>query len=121
VPWTSIRRRAMTVETGPTVIPRQTACFRCYEQRRAGHGIDVAADGAPTSGWFHVAAGPELLALEVVKLLTGFGETATLGRVVVFDPLALTVAHHRVLRLPDCPRCAGRRDEPPEIVWRPLA
>jgi bacteriocin biosynthesis cyclodehydratase domain-containing protein len=121
VQWTSIRRLGMEVEIGPTVVPRQTPCFYCYEQRRAGNerGGRVL-DGTPAA-WFHVAAGSECVVLEAVKLLTGFGEAMSLGRVIVFDPLGMTLSHHRVLRLPDCPRCSGGTDVPPEIHWRPLA
>jgi bacteriocin biosynthesis cyclodehydratase domain-containing protein len=119
--WTSVRRLGTEVEVGPTVVPGQTACFRCYEQRRAGNDRGGRLTGNMPAAWFNLAVGAEWVVLEGVKLLTGFGEATSVGRVLVFDPLGMTLAQHRVLRLPDCPRCHATADAPPEIHWRPLA
>jgi bacteriocin biosynthesis cyclodehydratase domain-containing protein len=117
IQWTSLRRNRMTVEVGPTVIPRQTACFRCYELRRAGNVPEELGLGRTHAGWFYVPAGADWMALEAVKLLSGFGEAVTIGRVVIFDPLALTLTSHRVLRVPTCDRCKVDPHVPPKIPW----
>jgi bacteriocin biosynthesis cyclodehydratase domain-containing protein len=120
IQWTSIRRNRITVEIGPTVVPGQSACFRCYELRRAANVPEETGMGRTHAGGFHVPAGPEWVALEAVKLLAGFGEASTIGTVVVFDPLRLKLSHHRVLRVPTCPRCRVDPSNPPEIPWMPL-
>jgi bacteriocin biosynthesis cyclodehydratase domain-containing protein len=117
IQWTSLRRNRMTVELGPTVIPKQTACFRCYELRRAGNLPEELGLGRTHAGWYYVPAGADWVALEAIKLLSGFGEAVTIGRIMIFDPLALTLAPHRVLRVPTCPRCKINPHVPPKIPW----
>jgi bacteriocin biosynthesis cyclodehydratase domain-containing protein len=68
---------------------------------------------------FNLALGADLLALEILKLLSGFSEAVTVGRVMVFDPMAMTLSRHTVLRRPRCPRCAASASVPHEAPWRP--
>jgi bacteriocin biosynthesis cyclodehydratase domain-containing protein len=121
--WTSVRRNEWNVEIGPTIVPQQTGCFLCYEQRRAGAMLaqNSALGGGilPTDRWFHLALGSECVALEALKLLSGFSDTASLGHVLIFNPLAMTLTRHRVLRVPGCPRCSPQPEMPPETHWRP--
>jgi molybdopterin-synthase adenylyltransferase len=125
VQWTSVRRRHWNVEIGPTVIPGVTACFECYEKRRIGaQASDDSASGHPSTvdaGAFHLALGADWVVVEALKLLTGFGEAASVGRVMMFSPLRMTLTQHRVLRLPYCPRCSTLRDEPPRGAWRQVS
>jgi bacteriocin biosynthesis cyclodehydratase domain-containing protein len=119
VVWTSIRRNGWNVEIGPTIVPYQTGCFHCFEQRRAGAaGLSLRA-ASTEGGWFNLAIGPEWLALEALKLLTGFGECLTLGSAAVLEPLSMRIGVHRVLRLPNCPRCSRDSHCPPESPWLP--
>jgi bacteriocin biosynthesis cyclodehydratase domain-containing protein len=117
VPWTSIRRNGWEVEIGPTIVPYQTGCFHCFEQRRAGAaGLSLQA-GSREGRCFNLAIGPEWLALEALKLLTGFGECLTLGSAAILEPLSMRIGVHRVLRLPNCPRCSRELNSPPESPW----
>ncbi len=122
VSWTSIRWNRWDVEIGPTIVPGMTACFECFEKRREGA---LASDSycpqqlaVVDAGHLNVPLGGELLAFEAVKLLSGFGEMASLGRVLVLSPLQMALRSHRVLRLPSCHRCASRGETPVEAVWR---
>jgi bacteriocin biosynthesis cyclodehydratase domain-containing protein len=114
--WTSIRRVNWEVEVGPTVIPYQSPCSLCFWSRREAvtPGRDVLS-----GPWFNLAVGVDWLALESLKLLSGFGEAATVGHLMVFNPMSMSLTRHRVLRRPGCPRCAASAAEPVEAPWRP--
>jgi bacteriocin biosynthesis cyclodehydratase domain-containing protein len=111
---------------GPTVVPRQTACFTCYTSRRASHSppgefeayrTTLVRDGEPHPG----AAGAltdivaAQTALEVARLLTAFAPPATFGRFHTFEAGSPRVQSHDVLRVPRCSACG--RNQSPKDPW----
>jgi len=120
VPLLIYRRRAFDVELGPLVIPRQTACYLCYELRRKAvlsesEALTEASDLEPAGLNFPIGA--EWLALEVVKLLTGVAEPVTRGRLSRFNILTGLMAVHPVLKLPRCPACGVHKCRPTRKLW----
>jgi bacteriocin biosynthesis cyclodehydratase domain-containing protein len=122
VRWLRIAFEGRFGIVGPTIVPRQTACFTCYNVRRASHDVGdeflayraiLLRDGDPHEG----AVGPftDLVAaqasLEAARLLTGFAPPATFGRFYTFEAGTPKVDAHEVLRVPRCPAC-GRRQSP---------
>ncbi|MEO8129959.1 MAG: TOMM precursor leader peptide-binding protein [Bryobacteraceae bacterium] len=120
IPWTSCAVTGMEVVVGPTVIPDETACFLCYKMRAVACAEDSEADFAfqrlldrrklDDSGKrenLNFAAGiaANLLGLEVFKLVSGAMPSPTVGRIAVFDLIALSLKKHVVLRKPWCPAC----------------
>jgi bacteriocin biosynthesis cyclodehydratase domain-containing protein len=107
---------------GPTVVPRQTACFTCYNLRRASHDVPdefdayrgkLLRDGDPHEG--SLDALTDLVVaqatLEAARLLTAFAPPATFGRFYTFEAGRPRVEGHEVLRVPRCAGC-GRRQSP---------
>ena len=118
--WSSCSATAMEVIVGPTIVPGETPCFMCYKMRAVACADDPEADFAfqrlldrrkqDDSGRrenLNVAAAlaSNLLGLEVVKLLTRVMPSPTVGRLVVFDLVDLSIKKHVVLRKPWCPVC----------------
>src|SRR5262249_18374652 len=104
--WTSLRRGRWHIGSGPTVIPEMTPCFECFEQRREGAVLsdpdrprEIAALDA---GHFHLPLGVDLAAVEVIKILTRFGDVASFGQLIVLSPMRMALETHKVLRLPNC-------------------
>lgn len=100
---------------GPAVLPRQSACYRCYSLRREANLPPSQA--GPASDWGSVGPLPgcvgSLLALEATRLISGIARPQTVGRVLRVDFLAAEMTTHRVLRLPSCPACGyGERRLP---------
>jgi len=114
VQWTSIRRMNWEVEVGPTVIPYQSACSLCFRSRREAAASRPDVLSGPS---FNLAVGVDWLALESLKLLSGFGEAVTVGHLMVFNPMSMSLTRHRVLRRPNCPRCATGAGAPAENPW----
>jgi zeaxanthin glucosyltransferase len=114
VQWTSIRRMNWEVEVGPTVIPYQSACSLCFWSRREAVASRPDVLSGPS---FNLAVGVDWLALEGLKLLSGFGEAVTIGHLMVFNPMSMSLTRHRVLRRPNCPRCTVSAAAPAESPW----
>jgi bacteriocin biosynthesis cyclodehydratase domain-containing protein len=129
LPWTSYRDLGTRYEVGPLVVPFETACFACLEQRRRGNvpsyderlAMRRALSAAGGSlGRLNLALGCDVLALEVVKALTRFSRPTTYGAVYSFDVASLEGTLHPVLKLPRCPACGHTaRDRATVSFWDP--
>ena len=118
--WSSCALAGPEVVIGPTVVPFETACYLCYKMRT------VACAGNPEEEFafetfldrrkrddssqreslvFGVGLAANLLSLEAVKALSGSISSSALGKIIVFDLLALESTKHVVLRKPWCPAC----------------
>jgi adenylyltransferase/sulfurtransferase len=120
VPWTTGTSVGTEVVMGPTIRPRETACWMCYKMRA------VACAPSPDDAFafermldrrrrddtdrqdgliFGTGILANQLALETVTLLSAVLTPAALGRIIVTDLLTMTTARHTVLRKPWCPDC----------------
>jgi molybdopterin-synthase adenylyltransferase len=129
VRWISCRNLGFRVEVGPLVVPRETACFKCFQLRKASNTESyddfiklresLAARGAGL-GALNIVLGYEVLALEILKSLSGFSPPSTYANVWSFDPVTLASQLHPVLKLPRCPACgAASRNRPSMAIWDP--
>ena len=117
-------------QLGPCVIPRDTACYTCYEYRARGnwphydenlafeeylHSGRATADYGclpPVAGFL---AG--IAAIECIKLLTGFSYPSTSGRMWTFNINTFEAEAHPVLKLPRCPSCGFAAGTPLQAQW----
>lgn len=120
---------------GPTVIPRQTACLKCYQLRVEGnvqHYEEYLAFkkhlrehrtqrpfGFSPSFLQAIAA---ISAWEIVKILIGPEQTSllplTYGRQLIINFLTMMITHHTVLKIPRCPVCgSSSRSRPILNIW----
>lgn len=84
-----------------TFVPGETGCLRClYPEQNPAWRRRFPVIGAVPG-----VAG-SLAALEVVKLLTGIGETLR-GRLLVWDLRRFDVTRLRIHRIADCPDCGA--------------
>jgi bacteriocin biosynthesis cyclodehydratase domain-containing protein len=124
VPWATGTATAFEGVVGPTIIPYETACYRCYQARVIAGRDDPAGALAELrereQGATDMSAQREnlpfgagvvgsLLALQAFQLLTGL-RPATLGRVLVVDFRGSRMSQHLVLRKPWCPDCFAGQD-----------
>ena len=110
---------------GPTIIPRQTACYTCYDKRLASNILELQdhlayqkqtelskSEGFLSPLWSTLA---EQVSLEMARIISGFAPSQTFGRLYEFDATSPMVENHDVLRLPRCPSCNLR--EPKRETW----
>jgi molybdopterin-synthase adenylyltransferase len=120
IPWTTGTTVGTEVVMGPTIRPRETACWMCYKMRAvacAPSPDDAFAfermldrrrrDDTDRQDGLLFGSGilANQLGLETVSLLSGALTPAALGRIVVTDLLTMTTTRHKVLRKPWCPDC----------------
>ena len=131
VRWLRASLEGFEAQLGPCVLPRETACYTCYELRVKGNwsnydenlafeeylctadagGVDFGCL-APTSGLLG-----SLAALECLKLLTGFSYPMTCGKLWRFNMNTFEARAHEVLKLPRCPSCGLTAHSPAEAQW----
>ncbi|MGI5271146.1 TOMM precursor leader peptide-binding protein [Nonomuraea sp. CA-218870] len=125
-PWTSCRTVGLEVLIGPTVLPGRSACWTCFDDRRRSHLTRYEEAALVEHIWGEGAAPPflavvpglSLVALEVVKLITGFAPATTVDGLLAIDVLSSTTTLHPVLRVPRCRSCGlPSRDRPALQVW----
>ena len=118
IPWTPVGLQATEGFVGPTVLPRQTACYKCYELRTKGNlkhykqYLLYEEHLRTTPNRRSYGALPQfkrlmadLAATEAAKVLTHFCPPTTIGRVLNLDFLTQETDYHEVLKLPRCPTC----------------
>jgi hypothetical protein len=98
------------IEIGPLVIPRQTACFKCYVLRR--FAIDEYWIAQEERIKWCIPLAVDWLSLEVIKALTQIAQPASYGYLLRFDALTGSLSRHPVLKLPRCPACGVAKPVP---------
>jgi len=119
IPWIAAAARGYEAIVGPTIEPRQTACFLCATMRMVACANDPYRAFAAQSFFdqqerddsnrrenltFGVGIAANLTALEVFKRICGLPQT-TVGSILVIDLLKASFERYVVLRKPDCPVC----------------
>jgi bacteriocin biosynthesis cyclodehydratase domain-containing protein len=120
--WLRVSISGTSAQLGPTFVPNKTACYTCLDLRLRTHQPDLdgylayqartgTLDGRSDEGcvaplWSTVAG---QVALEVMRLLTGFAPPVTIGRFYEFSAVSPVAISHDVLRVPRCASCGRRR------------
>lgn len=122
VSWTAAELYGPVAHVGPTVLPKRTACWRCYDLRRKGAqpGLDRFLmyerhrESQPDEGENRAGLLPTfgpvvggIAAQEAIASISRFTQPALINRILVFDLVQWTSQRHRVLRLPKCPACSA--------------
>ena len=126
--WTSARLSGFELLIGPTVIPGETPCFRCLELRLKSnvpdHSEYVAVQeylkiGRLRAEMLAITPGVDLLALEVLKIITWFMPPATYAHLYSLSLLTLQSKLHPILKIPRCSACGRPAMPRPTIhAWQ---
>ncbi len=118
IPFLPTRRGLYEVVDGPLVVPRETACYQCFEARAtamgAGWSNEPLRRAEPRLAF---PVGADLLALEVVKFLSGVAESVLRGHIRRLDLLSGLHELHPVLKVPRCPVCWPHGHRPALRIW----
>jgi len=120
--WTMCRLDGFEFHIGPTVIPGETPCYKCYELRRKSNLTSfeeyiIFENYARKNKFlwesFNIIPLVDLLAFEIIKILTDFVYPVTYGKVFSFNLLSFKSHLDPVLKLPHCPHCGKSSKELP--------
>ena len=113
--WLHVALEGTTGLLGPMVVPRQTACYDCYQTRLSGHRerdghaawLRATAEAPVDEGHLrpHLTALAAQAALEAVRALSAFAPATTFGQQWELDAGSPAAALHPILRAPRCPTC----------------
>jgi molybdopterin-synthase adenylyltransferase len=127
-PWTSARLSGFEFNIGPTVIPFETCCFKCFDLRQKSNLQDLDEYLIVENFLSHhrlnaevpaFTPGANLLALEVLKAITWFMAPATCDHLYSLDLLTMVSRLHPVLKIPRCPACGrGAQPRPTVHAWQ---
>jgi bacteriocin biosynthesis cyclodehydratase domain-containing protein len=122
VRWLRVCVAGASAQLGPTVVPHETACYTCLDLRQRAHEPDIdgylayrSQSGAPGHHVDTTSAAPLVsivagqVALEAMRLLTGFAPAVTVGRFYEIGAASQAATAHDVLKVPGCPSCGRRR------------
>jgi bacteriocin biosynthesis cyclodehydratase domain-containing protein len=137
--WLSLSLKGSNLILGPAILPRATACWRCYQSRVWANATreenpemlqrfdEHYHATAQTSQYGLMAAVSQIVAglgaNEIIKAITLYS-TALYGRVQVYNVATSQTHQADVLRLPRCKACGRDRLTIPNKLWytsRPLA
>ncbi|WP_046468712.1 TOMM precursor leader peptide-binding protein [Allosalinactinospora lopnorensis] len=125
-------RRALV---GPWTLPQESACFTCYQLRRAAsfpdRGViaDIVAARPVSSGGERAALWPGLTTMQVglvvERVVEWFGLTDTNAGLAAPGGLhtlemtsdGIRLDAHRLFRVPRCPTCSPARDRGYPMIW----
>ena len=131
ITWTSCGSHGFKGFIGPTVVPHETACYKCFETRYDSN-IQYYREFQAFKDYLHkkneykeygklvmlINIISDCLSLEVIKLLTKFMPPKTLGQQMMFDFLTMTNHFHNVVKLPRCTACGlPSRNIPTTSPW----
>lgn len=130
-PWISGSLEGYIGRVGPAIVPRQTACYECYQLRlkstldaydefmaferylQEEHSESVSYGGLSSFG----GVVGNYLALEALKMLTNFTSPVLYNKILMLDFLTLEASLHDVLKLPRCPACSSALNMPMVKAW----
>ncbi len=124
--WMHIAQEGTKALLGPTMVPFQTACYKCYSTRIDALVPDLeshlafkkAHDQQPRDEGYFPPLGKTVagqVALEVARIFLGFSLPKTFGCCYEYDVDRMAPIRHDVLRFPRCPACY--RKNPPMDIW----
>ncbi len=114
VPYISAGQFPPTIRVGPMVVPGRTACLDCQENAvKDDYPLydELArfrASAETTASTLGAASGMigSIIAMEVIHLLTGAVQPATMDRALIMDLRTMAMDHEPIQRNPGCSSCS---------------
>jgi bacteriocin biosynthesis cyclodehydratase domain-containing protein len=123
IPYITMSHFPPIARVGPLYVPGRTGCFSCQEiaYRREYPLFDVAIEQRRALPSPAATLGPACgliggqVGLEVLHLLTGLCEPATLGVAHIYDLRTMELKREQVVPEPECPVCAHLQPQREEV------
>jgi bacteriocin biosynthesis cyclodehydratase domain-containing protein len=117
------KQMGFSVELGPLVIPRDTACYMCYHLRRRADQMPwetTELTSRQIEPKLAIPIGLDFLSVELIRFITGTGEPVTKGKMQQLNFLDHSSTLHPVYKLPRCPACGVHLIRPTRKLWEEI-
>ncbi len=126
--WLHISMEGTSALIGPTIVPLQTACYKCFSTRIESHVPNLEShlafknnhNGNSLDSGYFTALGKLVssqIAMEIARIFIGYSPPETFGRYYKFDIREMIPVGHYVLRFPGCSACYKQKS--PVEIWDP--
>ena len=125
IPMTRLEISPLSAEIGPTVLPGSTACYHCFELRKASLKThyeeyeNLSAYLKNNESLPHFAVHPlfretacNLAAYEVMRVMSRYFYPQTYNQVLSLNFFSLEIEKNTVLKIPRCPVCSAVAHKP---------
>lgn len=124
--WMHVALEGPAAYIGPTIVPYQTACYKCFTSRGETLIPDLESHLAfkemhneqqLDEGYFPPIGRiiSSHVTMEVTRILMGYSPPKTFGRYYKFDTDGLVPSEHNILRFPRCSACYNQKS--PMDIW----
>lgn len=132
IPWTSYRPTwgGLSIEIGPTVFPKESACFDCLGTRRKANILQIDQQTFVSDALFDDGTGRptlpfmpclSLFSLEILRIVSGVLLPWAANAVLSFDLGTGELVRRPLLKEPYCPTCRRNvREFGPTRYWAEL-
>lgn len=114
IPFITMSHFSWVARVGPFFVPGRTGCYVCQEiAYRREYPLFDQATANPIDGAEAATLGPACglighhVGMEVMHLLTGLAEPATLGASLNYDLRTMEMRREEIVPEPECPVCSG--------------
>jgi hypothetical protein len=106
--WISVRMFDYVGEIGPVVIPKRTACFKCYATRKLSTDYperkeDASIDLKKKDICTEIVS--DILVLKIMKIVGNNADIKDFNSVIEIDPISNAIFKHTILKVPNCEGC----------------
>ena len=128
VKWTSCASYGLKGFIGPTIVPYETGCYKCFELRSNSNlqfyrEFLAFQEHIKSTGIYKeygklpmfIGIVCNLMSMEIIKLLTNFLNPTTLGRQMIINFVEMNTEFHTILKLPRCPSCGLQSKNVPVV------
>ncbi len=121
IPLLVYRQMLLEILVGPLIIPKETACYVCYNLRRKAALFEMENHNNNTMNpdipRLNFPIGTDLLALDTIKFLTGIMEPISRNRIIRINIGSGHMEVHSILKLPRCTACGVHKTRPMRKLW----
>jgi hypothetical protein len=105
------------IEIGPFYIPKESSCSQCLIDRKKSILGENYDNNISNKLEFNFSIGADLVALEILKQITGITSLATRNRLLQLNCITGNIKYQPVLKVPNCKICGSKHAKPERKLW----
>jgi hypothetical protein len=105
------------IEIGPFYILKESSCYQCLIDRKKSILGENYNHNISNKLQFNFSIGADLVALEILKQITGITSVSTRNNLLQFNHITGNIKYQPVLKVPNCKICGSKHAKPERKLW----